>query len=91
MVLSWDLSFFLVYINDLVDNLTSKAKLFADDTFLHSVVYDERVTAERLDKGFETISNWAHQLKMHFNLIPIKISKQFKLIVGGNWYDPLHG
>ena len=24
--------FFLIYINDLVDNLTSEAKLFADDT-----------------------------------------------------------
>ena len=28
--------FFLVYINDLVDNISSDAKLFADDTSLFS-------------------------------------------------------
>ena len=31
--------FFLVYINDLVDNICSDAKLFADDTSLFKVVY----------------------------------------------------
>ena len=42
-VLYFDLSF-LIYINDLVDNLSCEAKLFADDTSLFSVVYDEKVT-----------------------------------------------
>ena len=51
----------------LVDNLSSEAKLFAGDTSLFSVVYDEKVTAENLEKDLETISNWAHQLKMQFN------------------------
>ena len=59
--------FFSLYINDLVDNLTSEAKLFADDTSLFSVVYDESVTAEKLNKDLETISKWAHQWKMQFN------------------------
>ena len=45
--------FFLIYINDLVDNLTFKAKLFADDTSLFSVVYDELATAEKLNKDLE--------------------------------------
>ena len=36
---------FLIYINDLVDNLSSEAKLFADDTSLFSVIYDEKITA----------------------------------------------
>ena len=35
------LLFFLIYINDLVDNLSSEVKLFADDTSWFSVVYDE--------------------------------------------------
>ena len=30
---------FLIYINDLVDNISSEAKLFADDTSLFTVVY----------------------------------------------------
>ena len=32
--------FFLIYINDLLDGLSSNAKLFADDTSLFSVVHD---------------------------------------------------
>ena len=38
--------FFLVYINDLVDNISSDAKLFADDTSLFTVVYDVDVAAD---------------------------------------------
>ena len=51
----------------MVENLTSEAKLFAGDTSLFSVVYDESVTAEKLNKDLETISKWAHQWKMQFN------------------------
>ena len=47
--------FFLIYINDLVDNLSSEAKVFADEALLFSVVYDESVTAEKLNKDLETI------------------------------------
>ena len=32
--------FFLIFINDLSDNLISNPKLFADDTYLFSVVQD---------------------------------------------------
>ena len=40
--------FFLVYINDLVDDLSSDAKLFADDTSLFTIVHDESIQAEQL-------------------------------------------
>ena len=33
--------FFMVYINELVDDISSDAKLFADDTSLLTVVYDD--------------------------------------------------
>ena len=33
---------FLVYINDLAKGLVSDARLFADDTSLFSIVYDEQ-------------------------------------------------
>ena len=59
--------FFLIYINDLVDNLSSETKLFADDTSLLSVVYDEKVTAEKFKKDVKTLSKWVHQWKIQFN------------------------
>ena len=42
------------------DNLSSEAKLFSDDTSLLFVVYDEKVTAEKLDTDFSNY-NWAYQ------------------------------
>ena len=35
--------FFLVYINDLAEGLVSDVRMFADDTSLFSIVYDEKV------------------------------------------------
>ena len=35
---------FLIYINDLADGLFSNTKLFADDTFLFSVIHDSVIT-----------------------------------------------
>ena len=37
---------FLIYINNLSDNLTSNAKLFANDTSLFSVVHDVNTSAK---------------------------------------------
>ena len=52
-------------MNDLSDNLTSNAKLFADDTSLFSVVHDVNTFAKELnDQGF--------QWKMSFNPDPSK-------------------
>ena len=59
--------FFLVYINDPVDNISSEAKLFADDTSLFTVVYDVDIAADKLNRDLEAISNLAHQWKMQFN------------------------
>ena len=42
--------FFLIYTNDLVDDLSSDANLFADDTSLFTVVYDETVAADQLNR-----------------------------------------
>ena len=53
--------YFLVYINDLVDNICSDAKLFADDTSFFKVVYDEQVSSSVLNNDLETIKLWAFQ------------------------------
>ena len=47
--------FFLVYINDLVENVDSDVKMFADDTSLFSVVYDEATTAQQLNRDLERV------------------------------------
>ena len=56
--------FFLVYINDLVDDISSDAKLFAGDTSLFTVVYDEITSANQLNRDLKIISEWAYQWKM---------------------------
>ena len=58
---------FLIYINDLVDNISSEAKSFADHTSQFTVVYDVDIAADQLNRDHEVISNWAHQWKMQFN------------------------
>ena len=59
--------FFLIYINDLVDNISSEAKLFAHDTSSFTVVYDVDIAANKLNRDLEIISTWAYQWKMQFN------------------------
>ena len=59
---------FLIYINDLPDNLSSNVKLFADDTSLFTVIHDTNTSAEELNEDLKNISEWAFQWKMTFNL-----------------------
>ena len=58
---------FLIYINDLSDNLSSNVKLFADDTSLFSVIHDTNISAGELNEDLKKISEWAFQWKMIFN------------------------
>ena len=55
---------FLIYINDLPDNLNSLVKLFADDASLFSTVHDPTLSAEILNDDLNRISEWAHRWKM---------------------------
>ena len=59
---------FLIYINDLSDNLSSNIKLFADDTSLFTVIHDTNTSEEELNEDLKNISEWAFQWKMTFNL-----------------------
>ena len=59
--------FFLIYINDLTENVASGVKLFADDTSLFSVVQNENETALALNNDLENLRLWAWQWKMKFN------------------------
>ena len=59
--------FFLIYINDLPDNLESICNIFADDTILFYKAFDKHVCCATLNKDFELIDNLAFQWKMQFN------------------------
>ena len=58
---------FLIYINDLPDNLKSNCKIFADDTSFFYKVFDKYVSRTTLNKDLELINNWAFQWKIQFN------------------------
>ena len=67
---------FLIYINDLSENLASNSKLFADDTSLFSVV--KNIDASNIDQNndLKKISKWAFQWKMNFNPDPTKQAQE---------------
>ena len=58
---------FLVYINDLTDNISSEMRLFADDSSLFTRVNGVDQTHAKLVQDLETVTNWAYQWKMVFN------------------------
>ena len=51
--------FFLIYINDLSENLKSTVKIFADDTSIFHIVKDPNTSAEILNYDLTRISEWA--------------------------------
>ena len=58
---------FFIYINDISDDLSTNAKLFADDTSLFSVVPNINTSATHLNSDLKKIGNWASQWKISFD------------------------
>ena len=58
---------FLMYINDLTNDLSSSAKLFADDRSLLSVVFNVDTSAKELNDDLAKFQEWALQWKTSFN------------------------
>ena len=67
---------FLIYINDLSEDLSSKAKLFADDASLFFVRHDIITSANELNNDLKKNSDWAFQWKMSFSPDPSKQVQQ---------------
>ena len=67
---------FLIHINHLSGDLSSKAKSFADDTSLFSVTHDITTSANELSNDLKKISDWAFQWKMSFNPDPSKQAQE---------------
>ena len=72
----------------MVDNISSEAKLFADDTSLFTVVYDVDIAANKLNRDLEIICTWACQWKMQFN--PDKNKQAIQVIFSQERDTPVH-
>ena len=57
---------FLIDINDLSENLTTNAKLLANDASLFSVVHDVNTFAKELNDRLKKVNDWPFQWKMSF-------------------------
>ena len=58
---------FLIYINDLSDDLQCNPKLLADDTSLFATVHNINKATNDLNNDSIKITKWAFQWKMNFN------------------------
>ena len=58
---------FIIYINDIVDDIESEIMIFADDTTLLASGKDPAETACQLNRDLHKISSWAEKWKVKFN------------------------
>ena len=68
--------FFIIYINDLSENLKSKVKLFADDTSMFHLAKNANTSAKTLHHDLTRASEWAYRWKMSFNQDPSKQAQE---------------
>jgi hypothetical protein len=81
---------FLLYINDLPENVRSKVRLFADDTIIYRTITD-KADAQELQKDINKLAEWEDTWKMKFhpdkcNLLHVTRKKKTEV----NAYN-LHG
>jgi len=58
---------FLIFINDIVKDISCPKRLFADDTTLFIVVDNPLQAADRLTSDISRISDWADKWLVTFN------------------------
>ena len=58
---------FLIFINDIVNDIGSNIKLFADDTSLYIIVEDPVMAANLMDIDLDRIHSWADSWLVNFN------------------------
>ena len=71
---------FIIYMNDIVENIESDVLIFADDTSLMACGSDPAETAEQLNRDLAKIEVWARKWKVLFN------AKKSKDIIFSNKY-----
>ena len=70
---------FLIYTNDLSDNIQSTCNIFANDISLFPHFFDKYRSQSELNNDLQIISNWAFQWKMQFNPDPNKQAQEIYL------------
>ena len=58
---------FLIYINDLVEEVNSKICLYVDDTSLYLDYNDPQTTVEQLQQDINHVEMWAKNWHVTFN------------------------
>ena len=58
---------FILYIKDIVEDISSVIRLFADETSLYIIVDDPILAAEQLNSDLEKVNRWAKQWLVTFN------------------------
>ena len=58
---------FILYVNDIADNLLSLTRLFADDTFLSYSSQSPYTIEDVINSDLESISIWSKQWLVNFN------------------------
>ena len=76
---------FLVYINDIINDITSNIRLFADDTSLYVIVDQPNTAASILNNDLSRIHEWAKKWLVSFNP-----SKTESLTISKKINQPIH-
>ena len=85
LILSFCTQRFLIYINDIVRNINSSIRLFADDTSFYIIVQNPTQAATILNSDLSQIYTWASNWLVTFNP-----SKTESLLFSCKLFKPLH-
>ena len=78
---------FLIYINDIIDDLASLSLIYTDDTTLLEIVDNPAVSAGRLNSDLNNIAVWADKWLLTMN--PVKSRNVFSLKRNKQVHPPL--
>ena len=69
---------FLIYINDIGENVLSMLKLFADDCILYKAISSDEDCNE-LQNDLNTIYQWSQKWQMNFNINKMCCFEMFQI------------
>ena len=78
--------FFLLFVNDMPDVVSSTAKMFADDTKLYRNIYSAN-DCKDLQEDLNALSAWSHHWLLHFNAskcVTVKFRSAFHYVYSLN-------
>ena len=78
---------FLVFINDIVSDINSNIRLFADDTTIYVIVENPLTTSVVLNSDIQKIDSWADKWLVKFN--PLK-SESFTRKLNRPYHPPIY-